>query len=162
MKIRNLVFATTILMMVVGLNLGQTKPSLDNLSWLSGCWEGRQGEALIEEHWSKPEGQSMLGFSRTIRNEKTVSYEFLQIREDAGGLTYLPQPQGGERVAFKLNKFDQVKYTFENAAHDFPQRIIYERQGLMLLASIEGSLKGKPERQEFLMKKVRCNEPPKQ
>jgi hypothetical protein len=29
----------------------------------------------------------------------------------------------------------------------------------MLLAAIESMLKGKQEREEFLMKKVRCNEP---
>jgi hypothetical protein len=89
----------------------------------------------------------------------TTSYEFIQIREEVNSLVYLPQPQGGQRVSFPLSKSGQKQYTFENSVHDFPQRIIYERKGAMLLAAIESMLKGKQEREEFLMKKVRCNEP---
>ena len=159
MNNRKLVSALTLSFFLVALGSAQTQPALQNLSWLSGCWEGRQGEALVEEHWSKPEGQTMLGFSRTLKDNKTVSYEFLQIRESSSGLEYMPQPQGGERVSFKLIKADNGRYTFENPTHDFPQRIIYERQGAMMMASIEGLLKGKPERQEFVMRRVRCNEP---
>lgn len=159
MRSRKLLFAIICVTAPVVLGVGQARPPLDSLSWLSGCWEGRQGNAVIEEHWSKPAGQSMLGFSRTIKNNMTTSYEFIQIREEGNSLVYLPQPQGGQRVSFPLSKSGQNQFTFENSAHDFPQRIIYERKGAMLLAAIEGILKGKQEREEFLMKKVRCNEP---
>jgi hypothetical protein len=135
--------------------------SIDRLSWLSGCWEGRVGEALVEEIWSKPAGMSLLGLSRTVKNGHTQSFEFVQIREDKGTLVYLAQPQGRTAVAFTFDpKSDSQPSltTFENLTHDFPQRIIYEHKGNMLLASIEGMLKGKLERQEFLMRRVRCNE----
>ena len=101
----------------------------------------------------------MLGFGRTLKDNKTTFYEFLQIREEMGGLVYLPQLQGSAAVSFKLTAFDKDKFVFENPTHDFPQRIIYQRQNLMLLAAIEGLQKGKPVREEFLMKRVRCNEP---
>lgn len=39
----------------------QQKTSMSELSWLSSCWEGRQGESVIEEHWSKPEGGTCSG-----------------------------------------------------------------------------------------------------
>jgi hypothetical protein len=148
-----------VLVLIAASCFGQTKSTLENLSWLSGCWEGRDGDSLLEEHWSKPEGQSMLGFGRTIKNNKTASYEFLQIREEMGGLVYLPQVQGAPPVQFRLSSYDKDKFVFENPTHDFPQRIIYERQNLMLLAAIEGLQKGKPVREEFLMKRVRCNDP---
>jgi hypothetical protein len=160
MKTGALVLAVAVMLPAVVSGLGQAKPSLKNLSWLAGCWEGRRGEVLIEEHWSKPAGHSMLAFSRTISNDKLVSYEFVQLREDGDGLVYMPQPQGGQRVSFRLVQFLADKYVFENLAHDFPQRITYERRkGGALLASIEGVLKGKPEREEFLLKHVRCVEP---
>src|SRR4030095_16742040 len=133
MKRTNL--SLVLLVLIAASCLGQTKSPLENLSWLSGCWEGRDGDSLLEEHWSKPEGQSMLGFGRTIKNNKTVSYEFLQIREEMGGLVYLPQLQGGAPVPFRLTAFDKDKFVFENPSHDFPQRIIYQRQNLMLLAA---------------------------
>ncbi len=134
-------------------------PSLMDLAWLSGCWEGRQGEAVIEEVWSKPGGASLIGFGRTVKANKTTSFEFMQIREQAGSLVYMPQPQGDARVSFPLKDFFGAKFTFENKEHDFPQRVIYERKGPgLLLAAIEGTYQGKEGREEFQMKKVRCAE----
>jgi hypothetical protein len=135
----------------------QQKASLEDLSWLSGCWEGRQGQAIIEEAWSKPRGGSMLGFGRTVKGNRTVSYEFMQFREENGSLIFLPQPQGGTRVVFPLKDSFAGKLVFENKAHDFPQRVIYERKGALLLAAIEGIDKGKDGREEFQMRKARCN-----
>jgi Domain of unknown function (DUF6265) len=135
--------------------------SVNRFSWLSGCWEGRAGEAVVEEIWSKPAGMSLIGLSRTVKNGRTQSFEFMQIREDKGTLVYLAQPQGRPAVAFTFNPKAATQAsstTFENPTHDFPQRIIYEQKGNMLVASIEGMLKGKLERQEFLLRRVRCNE----
>ncbi|HEV7798127.1 MAG TPA: DUF6265 family protein [Pyrinomonadaceae bacterium] len=133
------------------------KASLEDLAWLSGCWEGRQGQAIVEEIWSKPAGGSMLGLGRTVKENRTVSYEFMQFREENGSLVFLPQPQGGTRVAFPLKDSFGGRLTFENKEHDFPQRVIYEPKGALLLAAIEGTYKGKQEREEYQMRKVRCN-----
>jgi hypothetical protein len=135
----------------------QTTAKLNDLSWLSGCWQGQQGTAVIEEIWSKPGGMSMIGLGRTVKDNRTVSFEFMQFREENGTLFFLPQPQGGAQVRFPLKEFTPAKHTFENLAHDFPQRVTYERKNNLLLASIEGTEKGKFSRHEFRMKKVRCN-----
>ena len=135
----------------------QTKTTVQDLFWLSGCWQGRQGTAVVEEMWSKPTGTTMLGLSRTVRDNRTVSFEFMQFREQDGVLAFLPQPQGGPQVRFPLKETTLTKFTFENLNHDFPQRVIYERKNNLLVASIEGTEKGKVSRQEFVMRKVRCN-----
>jgi uncharacterized protein DUF6265 len=154
---RTMFLVLTLLALAAG-SSAQKKPSLENLGWLSGCWEGRQGEATIEEIWSKPAGGSMLGLGRTVKANRTVSYEFMQFREENGSLAFLPQPQGGTRVSFPLKDSFGEKFIFENLNHDFPQRVIYEQKGkALLLASIEGTYKGKLEREEFQMRKVRCN-----
>jgi hypothetical protein len=139
-------------------SFAQTKPSIKDLSWLSGCWEGRERDAVIEEMWSKPGGMSLLGLGRKVKENRTVSFEFMQFREENGTLVFLPQPGGGPRVSFPLKDSFRGKMTFENKEHDFPQRVIYERKdpGLML-ATVEGTLNGKEEREEFQMRKVRCN-----
>ena len=99
----------------------QTKPSLDDLGWLSGCWEGRVRDAVIEEIWSKPGGMSMLGLGRTVKENRTVSFEFMQIREENGTLvfSYL-----NRRVAlvflFLLKIFLKGKATFENKRTRLP------------------------------------------
>ena len=135
----------------------QTKPSVADLFWLSGCWQGRQGTALIEEMWSKPAGTTMLGLGRTVKNNRTVSFEFMQFREQNGTLAFLPQPQGGAQVTFPLKEFTPTRFVFENLTHDYPQRVSYERKNNLLVASIEGTEKGKFSRLEFVMQKVRCN-----
>lgn len=135
----------------------QTTTTLNDLSWLSGCWQGRQGTAVIEEIWSRPAGKSMIGLGRTVKDNRTVSFEFMQFREENGTLLFLPQPQGGAQVRFPLKESTPAKLTFENLTHDFPQRVTYERKSNLLLASIEGTEKGKFSRHEFQMKKVQCN-----
>jgi hypothetical protein len=151
-------FPLLMLAAVVSFGQARKKASLDDLSWLSGCWEGRQGNAMIEEIWSKPAGGSMLGLGRTVKENRTVSFEFMQFREENESLVFLPQPQGGARVSFPLKDSFGGRLTFENKEHDFPQRVIYERKGpALLLAAIEGTNKGKEGREEFQMRKVRCN-----
>ncbi|MBC8029272.1 MAG: hypothetical protein H7Z16_04100 [Pyrinomonadaceae bacterium] len=158
MILKRLAFSVFTLLFLAGVGSPQSKVSLSDLSWLSGCWQGREGNAVIEEIWSKPAGGSMLGLGRTVKGNRTVSFEFMQFREENGSLVFLPQPQGGARVSFPLKDSFGGKATFENLKHDFPQRVIYERKGKALMwASIEGMQNGKAERQEFVMHKVRCN-----
>jgi Domain of unknown function (DUF6265) len=158
MIVKRMAFSVLTLLVFAGTGLPQTKASLSDLSWLSGCWQGREGTAVIEEIWSKPAGGSMLGLGRTVRGNRTVSFEFMQFREENGSLVFLPQPGGGARVSFPLKDSFGGKATFENLKHEFPQRVIYERKGKALMwASVEGMQNGKAERQEFVMHKVRCN-----
>jgi hypothetical protein len=159
---RRMMFSVVVLLAFMAVSPAQRpaqkKTSLEQLAWLTGCWEGRQGQAIVEEIWSKPGGGSMLGLGRTVKEHRTVSFEFMQFREENGSLVFLPQPQGGTRVSFPLKDSFAGRLTFENKEHDFPQRVIYERKGPgLLLAAVEGTYKGKEEREEFQMKKVRCN-----
>lgn len=135
----------------------QASGSLNNLSWLAGCWEGREGKSVVEEIWSKPSGGSMIGLGRTVNGTRTVSFEFMQFREENGSLVFLPQPQGGAQVRFPLKSIEGETLTFENLQHDFPQRVFYQRKGNLLLAGIEGNEKGKFSRFEFQMRRTRCN-----
>ena len=151
------IYITLLIVLFFGPVSGQTKPTVDDLFWLSGCWQGRQGTAAIEEMWSKPAGTSMIGVGRTVKDNQTVSFEFMQFREQNGTLAFLPQPQGGAQVTFPLKEFAREKFVFENLSHDFPQRVVYERRNSSLVASIEGTQNGKFSRQEFLFRKVRCN-----
>jgi hypothetical protein len=161
LTLRTLAFVTCLLALALGVSAQKSAPKeplLNGLAWLSGCWEGRQGEAIIEEASSKPRGDSMVGFGRTVKDGKTTAFEFMQVREANGSLTYMPQPGGGARVNFPLKDSFGERFTFENKDHDFPQRVIYERKGPgLLLAAIEGTYKGKEEREEYQMKKVRCD-----
>ena len=137
---------------------GQMKTTFDKLSWIAGCWQGdMRGGAKTQEQWMKPEGGSMLGMSRTVVNGKTPFFEFLQIKREGDDLYYVARPQGKEPTSFKLVKLNDNAAIFENPEHDFPQRIVYQRQiDGSLIALLEGDDKGKPKRVEFPMQRVRC------
>ena len=106
---RPMMFSVLMILAVVAASLAQ-KPaqknaSLEDVSWLSGCWEGRQGQAIVEEIWSKLGGGSMLGLGRTVKDHRTVSFEFMQFREENCSLVFLPQPQGGNAGSFSFEGF---------------------------------------------------------
>jgi Domain of unknown function (DUF6265) len=157
-----LILKKTILVLVIGGSaaIAQTpKPTINDLSWLSGCWEANRKGREISEQWMKPSGRMMLGMGRTVTDGKTVEFEFLQIREDGdGAIHYVAKPSGQPEAAFKLIKLQNREVIFENAEHDFPQRIIYRLQpDGSLLARIEGKLQGQIKGIDYPMVRGRCD-----
>ena len=140
--------------LVVLASIGQTS-DLSRLDWLAGCWLGAGG---VEEHWMKPAGGTMLGMSRTVRQEKTAAFEFLRIHRDVNGdIHFVARPSGQPEASFKLLKMSEREVIFENPAHDFPQRIIYPlAPDGSLFARIEGVRNGKEAGVDFPMKRAQC------
>jgi hypothetical protein len=128
------------------------------LSWMTGCWATPPGRITIEEQWSKPSGGNMIGYSRTLRANGTVAFaEFMRIDAKDGAILYTPRIGTSQApVAFRLIKSAPTEAVFENPTHDFPQRIIYRREGDNLHAAVEGNDKGKPRREDFPYRKVPC------
>jgi uncharacterized protein DUF6265 len=157
--IRRLAILTVVILAVlIPVAARQTKTTFDKLAWIAGCWEGQMGAGKTQEHWMRPEGDSMLGMSRTVVNGKTPFFEFLQIKREGEDLYYVARPQGKEPTSFKLVKLNDGEAVFENPQHDFPQRIVYAKQiDGTLLATIEGQEKGKSKRVDFSMRRARCD-----
>lgn len=136
----------------------EPKPTVQNLAWLSGCWERTQGKRYVEEHWTKAAGGSMLGLSRTLNDGRTTQFEFLRIHEDKGEIFYTAKPSGQPEASFKLVSLKEREAIFENPTHNFPQRIIYRRPtDNALAARIEGTLNGQPRGVDFPYTKVKCD-----
>ena len=120
---------------------------VDDLGWLAGDWVSEADGRWTEESWAPPRGGVMLGYSRSGRGEALREFEFIRIaRGDDGALAYIAMPQGGAPVAFRLVRHDKTSATFENAAHDYPQRIAYVRTGDTLTATISAIDGSKPRR----------------
>lgn len=112
-------------------------PRIADLAWLAGAWSSQTGTGWTEERWAPPRGGAMLGTSRSGDGERMREFEFLRIQPDQDGtLAYFAQPGGAPAVAFRLVQSDRTSATFENPAHDFPQRIRYVRSGQILTATI--------------------------
>lgn len=134
---------------------------IENLAFISGCWqsENKEKKSTVSEFWTPVAGQSMFGIGRTIKNAKTVDYEFLRIVQDDKGIFYIAKPKDNtEETPFKLTKLTGTEAIFENPAHDFPQKIIYKVDGTNLAARIEGNNKGKFMGFDFKMSKTKCDQ----
>ena len=131
--------------------------TLDRLAWLAGCWQGSTPGREYRERWSKPMAGMMLGTSQTVRDGRTVEYEFLQLVGDENGVVYVARPSRQAEASFKLIEGGPQVAIFENKQHDFPQRIIY-RLGAAgaLVARIEGIENGAARGVDFPMMRTPC------
>jgi hypothetical protein len=120
--------------------------TLDRLTWMAGEWKMNRGTACIEEQWTRPAGDMLLGMSRTIQGGRTTSFEFMRIVSRADGVYFVAQPDGRPPVDFKLASDSGAELVFVNPGHaDHLKRIVYRRPGTgQLAARIEGEDGGKP------------------
>jgi hypothetical protein len=130
---------------------------LADLAWLAGCWVGSSAGTTVEEQWMRPAGGMMLGMSRTVSGDSVRTWETMQIREEGGRLVFTARPSGQPEASFGSTEITATGVVFENAAHDFPQRVIYRRAGAdSLQARIEGMRGGRPRGMDFPMRRTRC------
>jgi hypothetical protein len=114
-------------------------------------------QRTIEEHWLPPRGGTMLGMGRTVRDGRTIEYESIVIRIENSRLAYEAHPSGQASAVFLAGPITGERVVFENPAHDFPQRVGYERRGDDgLLAWVEGTQNGRTRRSEFPYQRVAC------
>lgn len=126
------------------------KPALNDLAWMAGSWVGTVQGVEMEEHWTAPKGGSMVGMHRDVAKGRTVSFEFLRIEVQKDQVVYLSMPNGrSPATPFPLKDASGTRVVFENPTHDFPQRIIYWKDGNDLRAGIEGTMKGKAGSEEW-------------
>lgn len=147
-------------MMLLGIgcpSADAAEPTVDDIRWLSGCWRMIGGEPGSGETWTAAAGGTLFGISRTIKNGRTVAHEFMQIRSGTSGkLAFIAQPAGQPAAEFVLVRLAQTEVVFENLTHDFPQRVIYRRDGARLAGRIEGTVSGQARSADFPMEAVRC------
>jgi len=144
-----------LMLCVAGCAMAQEEAA--RLGWMAGCWETRPAPGVsIEEQWMKPAGGVLLGMGRTVKGGRTVFTEFQRIGPVNGKLAYTARIGTKGMTEFPLLRVSDGEIVFENPAHDFPQRIVYRRNGEGMLARIEGVDKGKARSEEFPYARVRC------
>ena len=130
-------------------------PSVDDLAFFAGCWEGDLGEGLtIRETYTAPRAGAILGNSQVVRGGETVFFEFSRIADDGSGVAFRPYPNGETTVSFTLTRSGPGEAVFENPDHDHPQRIVYRREDDRLTAEV-GNLDGS-RTERFPMRAVPC------
>jgi hypothetical protein len=125
---------------------------------LAGNWKSTTQSGEWWEKWNLKDGL-LEGESLRIRNGDTTILEQVDLRFKNRKILYQPlvaDQNNGKRITFTLMHTENRKYTFENAAHDFPQRIIYHFSAAdSLHARIEGQVGGKEKSSDFWYCRVR-------
>lgn len=138
-----------------------TAPTIDQLAWLQGCWEGKVNLRDFREEWLPLRGDMMIGVSQTVSQGKTLDFEYLRIESRPDGVYYVAVPAGKKETSFRLagkaeEGPDEI-FTFDNAADEFPQRIIYRRgTDGWLYAHVEGKVNGEERKVIYPMQRVDC------
>lgn len=112
-----------------------SKPPLP--AWLTGAWSMKDGDRWGDEYWTPPRGGLMIGAARMGRGDKLTEWEHTRIGYDeAGKLAFWAMPRGVPASKFAVAAQTPTSVTFANAAHDYPQRVHYWREGKLLKAEI--------------------------
>jgi hypothetical protein len=129
---------------------------LQDIGWLAGDWQMRVGTRCVEEHWTAPSTNMLVGTSRTVNAGRTSAFEFVRIEARDDGVFYVAQPGGKPPVDFKLASSSASELVFVNPGHaDHLKRIVYQRQGDEgLLARVEGENGGRPFSEEYAYRRL--------
>ena len=129
----------------------------DQLSWMSGYWLSCEAGRETSETWSDPRGGMLLGSSLTLQRG-AASFEQSRIAPGADGtLAYFAGVDGAPPVIFPAVEAAGTRVVFENAGHDFPQRVIYERTGDAIHARIEGHMSDREQAMDWTLRKADLN-----
>jgi len=139
----------------------QSKTETDKYSqfqktiWLIGNWQKQTEKGVLTESWQKLDDSTLVGQSYFIVGPDTLSSESIRIEQRNRKLFYIPTVQGqnnGLAVNFTLTSATDSAMIFENAEHDFPQKITYMKvKDDSLHAEISAIANGKLKSQRFLM-----------
>ena len=112
---------------VSGLALDPDSVQVSDLSFIEGHWVADLGGDQLEEIWSAPTGDSLVGMFRWIKNGRVWIYELLTIRREADGIVFrfrhfsnelVPWEPKDAPLTFKLVSFSEGKAVFENPEHE--------------------------------------------
>jgi hypothetical protein len=125
---------------------------------LQGTWSMDSRRGIIYESWQKINDSSLKIVSYKLMGNDTLLLETVSVAQKGNAIFYIPVVEGqnnGEAVVFTLTSSKNGQYIFENAEHDFPQRVIYELPvNNNFHAWIDGNDKGVYRKTDFYYKKL--------
>ena len=121
--------------------------ALSRFQWLTGTWRANQGDDVLEEIWSAPHANSMMGIFRWVKGGKTWMNELMTITATDGAVVFrlrhfsaamVPWEDRDAAFEYPLLSEGPTKAVFENEKRDSPRRFVYERDHDSLTIRLEG------------------------
>jgi hypothetical protein len=139
-------------------NKAVDKATLADVAFIAGTGTGSMGGGVIEEQWSAPAGDSMMGMFRYTKDGRAVFYEFLLIEQTATGPVlrlkhFNPGLIGWEEKA-EVFSYPLVELQPRRAAFERPDkqtRLIFDgTNGKQLIVTLDQVKNGKRESSTFV------------
>lgn len=125
----------------------------DQYRWLSGKWEGKDGETQVIETW-KWQRYRFEGEGFRIDDGDTTSTERLYISAYGPAIGYTALLNEEEFLSFQADNAVDNKLIVRNKRNDFPKMISYElTSDSSLLITLEGEMRGTPVSTSYSMQR---------
>ena len=135
------VVAATAMLLTVATGTAQEN-GIGAFNWLEGEWQRTTRRGIVIERWESVAGIGLVGEAVLVPTGGTeeIHTEALLLVTMGTDTFYIARPpENPYPTGFRLVSLDGDTAVFENANHDFPQRIIYRRvSDDAMTASIEG------------------------
>lgn len=100
------------------------------LGFMAGCWQGQTGkDQFVEENWTPPAENLMLGVARTLTGKRATSWEFTVIEKTDAGVLFVSMPSHQPTDTFRLKVLASEVASFERGGSEFPGVIMYRLTG---------------------------------
>jgi hypothetical protein len=116
-------------------NAPAPKPTLADLAWLAGRWQGSWGPRVAQQIWTAPKAGVMMGTFQLAENDKTLVLELFTVVEEPDGIKFhlrhftpsLVQWEKSGPTVLNLASADPKSIIFENPLDGQPKRTIIKR-----------------------------------
>lgn len=133
----------SITMLLTKVSENAKRATVEELEWIAGDWELKDNQCIIEEYWMQPLGESMIGMTRNVSESEPVFVEYFRIQKVDSGIVLVAQPSSKSAIEYRLVELGDGIATFANPFYDYPQRIIYRKEGnSTLFVRLESTIRG--------------------
>lgn len=110
-------------------------PTLADIGWLAGRWQGDWGPRIAEQEWMAPKAGLMLGTFRLVEDDKTLVIELFTLLQKPDGIEFrfrhfTPELTAWEKsdpTILTLESIDGKKIVFVNQVNGQPKHAILTR-----------------------------------
>jgi len=135
------------LLLVISCKKDNLADKLNPAQWIIGSWEQKTDKGILTESWQRQNDSVFVGSCYFINESDTLHSETILLEQRADSITYSANVKGqnnDKAVPFRLTTANTNSLVFENPAHDYPQKIVYQKsKSNGLLVTISGILHGK-------------------
>lgn len=145
-RMKKLALFTT-LVMLVSCKKESLADKLNPAQWIIGNWEQKTEAGILTESWKRQNDSVFVGSTYFINESDTLHSETILLEQRADSITYSAKVKGQNNekaIPFTLTTANTNSLVFENPAHDYPQKIEYQKsKSNGLQVTISGILRGK-------------------